>query len=68
MAAYFQQAAARGQLRIEDYTMAADQFGELCKADVWPRLIFGVTDKVSDEEIVRVVDHAVKTFMARYGA
>lgn len=67
MAAYFRQAQARGQLRIEDHIMAADQFGELCKADVWPRLIFGVTKQVSDAEIVRVVENAVQTFLARYG-
>lgn len=68
MAAYFEQAEARGELRIDDYTMAADQFGELCKADVWPRLIFGVMDKVSEDEIRRVVENAVETFLARYGA
>lgn len=67
MAAYFKQAEARGALRIADHTMAADQFGELCKADVWPRLIFGVIDRVSQDEICRVVDQAVDTFMARYG-
>lgn len=67
MAAYFEQAEARGELRIEDRILAADQFGELCKADVWPRLIFGMTKSVSAEEIERVVNGAVKTFMARYG-
>ncbi|ABG30042.1 TetR/AcrR family transcriptional regulator [Roseobacter denitrificans] len=67
MAAYFKQAEARGQLRMSDHLMAADQFGELCKSDVWPRLIFGVIDKVSEAEIIRVVDSAVETFMARYG-
>jgi AcrR family transcriptional regulator len=67
MAAYFRQAQARGQLQIEDHIMAADQFGELCKADVWPRLIFGVTKQASDAEIVRVVENAVQTFLARYG-
>ena len=67
MAEYFRQAEARGQLRMQDHVMAADQFGELCKADVWPRLIFGVTKSVEDAEIVRVVDHAVETFLARYG-
>lgn len=67
MAAYFEQAEMRGELRIDDYTMAADQFGELCKADVWPRLIFGVMDKVSEDEIRRVVENAVDTFLARYG-
>lgn len=68
MAAYFERAEARGELRIDDYTMAADQFGELCKADLWPRLIFGVVSSVSEADITRVVDNAVETFLARYGA
>lgn len=67
MAEYFVQAQARGELRVEDPLLAADQFGELCKADIWTRLIFGVVQSVSDEEIGRVVDGAVETFMARYG-
>ncbi|WP_298969059.1 TetR/AcrR family transcriptional regulator [uncultured Roseobacter sp.] len=67
MAAYFDRAVARGQLRIEDRILAADQFGELCKADVWPRLIFGMTKVVTPAEIDRVVNGAVRTFMARYG-
>lgn len=67
MAAYFKHAQARGQLCITDHVMAADQFAELCKSDVWPRLIFGVIDTVSDADIIRVVDCAVETFMARYG-
>lgn len=68
MAAYFQQAVERGELVMEDFVLAADQFGELCKADVWTRLIFGVSKSVSDAEIDRVVEGAVETFMARYGA
>ncbi|MCZ4255840.1 TetR/AcrR family transcriptional regulator [Sulfitobacter sp. G21635-S1] len=68
MVAYFQGAEARGELRIEDHALAADQFGELCKADIWTRLIFGVTKTVSDAEIDRVVDSAVETFLARYEA
>ena len=68
MMAYFQQAQARGELQIEDLKLAADQFGELCKADVWPRLIFGVTKTVTEAELTRVVENAVKTFLARYGA
>ena len=68
MAQYFQEAAGRGELVIEDYVLAADQFGELCKADIWARLIFGVSKSVSDAEIDRVVEGAVATFMARYGA
>ena len=68
MAGYFEQAAARGELVIDDYVLAADQFGELCKADIWTRLIFGVSKSVSDAEIDRVVEGAVEMFMARYGA
>ncbi|MFK7745699.1 MAG: TetR/AcrR family transcriptional regulator [Roseobacter sp.] len=67
MATYFEQAEARGDLKLDDYVMAADQFGELCKADIWPRLIFGVIKTVSEPEIIRVVDNAVETFLARYG-
>ncbi|APX13213.1 TetR/AcrR family transcriptional regulator [Tateyamaria omphalii] len=68
MGEYFEAAVSRGDLKIDDYTLAADQFGELCKADIWPRLMFGVIDSVTDEDIDRVVDSAVKTFLARYGA
>lgn len=68
MAAYFEQAEARGELQIEDRILAVDQFAEMCKADIWPRLIFGVTKSVSEAEIERVVTGAVETFMARYGA
>lgn len=67
MASYFAQACARNELIIEDYTLAADQFGELCKADIWMRLIFGVIKDVSAADIDRVVDSAVETFLARYG-
>ena len=68
MAHYFEEAATRGELEIGDYVLAADQFGELCKADIWTRLIFGVSKSVSDAEIDRVVEGAVEMFMARYGA
>ncbi|MEW9919978.1 TetR/AcrR family transcriptional regulator [Marimonas sp. MJW-29] len=67
MAQYFSEAVARGELQIDDYVLAADQFGELCKADIWTRLIFGVSKNVSDAEIDRVVEGAVEMFMARYG-
>ena len=67
MAEYFKGAEARGELKIDDYELAADQFGELCKTDIWPRLIFGVSKTVSETEIARVVDGAVDMFMARYG-
>lgn len=68
MIAYFRQAIDRGELVIEDPDLAADQFGELCKADLFPKLMFGIQDRFSDAEIARVADGAVKTFLARYGA
>lgn len=67
MAAYFAEACGRGELVIEDYIMAADQFGELCKAELWMRLMFGVITEVTQADIDRVVDQAVETFLARYG-
>ena len=42
MVEYFHAAEARGVLKIEDKELAADQFAELCKADLFPRLIFGI--------------------------
>ena len=48
--------------------LAADQFGELCKGDVWLRLTFGIIDRISQAEIDRVVDSAVDMFLARYAA
>ncbi len=67
MVKYFEIAQARGELQIDDKVLAADQFGELCKADIWPRLIFGVSTSVKDDEMQRVVNGAVDTFLARYG-
>lgn len=67
MSAYFEAAIARGELQIDDLALASDQFGELCKADIWPRLMFGVISEVCEADIERVVDGAVETFLARYG-
>ena len=64
---YFARACARGELIIDDPALAADQFAELCKADLWPRLIFGLAEEVSEEERARVARGAVDMFMARYG-
>jgi len=65
---YLRQAVGRGELVIDDYTLAADQFAELCKADLWPKLVFGIITTVSETERARVVDGAVRTFLARYAA
>lgn len=67
MAEYFTGSIGRGELKIDDLALAADQFSELCKADLWPRLMFGMITVVTDADIERVVDGAVETFLARYG-
>jgi AcrR family transcriptional regulator len=64
---YFARACARGELAIDDPALAADQFAELCKADLWPRLVFGLADEVTPAERERVAQGAVDMFMARYG-
>jgi TetR/AcrR family transcriptional repressor of mexJK operon len=60
-------AVERGEIAAADVGLAADQFAELCKADIFPRILF-CRDCVPDEaEIARIVDAAVETFLARYG-
>jgi TetR/AcrR family transcriptional repressor of mexJK operon len=67
MVRYFHEAEARGELLIEDKELAADQFAELCKADIFPRLVFGIGGPVTPEDRARVIKGAVDMFMARYG-
>lgn len=66
--AYFDEAVGRGELAIEDRRLAAHQFAELCKAELFPRLVFGMQTTFTEAEIERVVSGAVQTFLARYGA
>lgn len=69
VAEYLEHAAARGELRaIEDHGFAAEQFFELCKVDLFPRLMFGVGGAPNEAERARVVAEAVDMFLARYGA
>lgn len=58
---------AAGKLNIDDLDLAADQFAELCKTYIFPRILSGIQTKFSDADIDRVLDGAVEMFMARYG-
>ena len=60
-------AMARGDLSIDDPELAADQFAELCKADLFHRLVFNIRDSVTEAERQRVIRGAVEMFLARYG-
>ncbi|MBZ4022617.1 TetR family transcriptional regulator [Rhodobacter sp. TJ_12] len=64
---YLKTAVARGELQIEDYDLAADQFSELCKVEIHNCLVCGVIHEVSDESRQRIIDGAVEMFLARYG-
>lgn len=68
MCDYFRIAVARGDLVIDDLMLAAEQFVELCHAVLFVELVFGVREGATKAEIARVVEGAVETFMARYGA
>ena len=66
MGIYFEAAIARGELKIDDLTLAAFQFAEMCKAEIWMKIMFKVIDDISEAEIDRIVESAVETFLARY--
>lgn len=65
---YFRAAVDRGTLRIDDPDLAADQFTELCKVDLHPRMLMGLCREASLADRTRVIDGAVAMFLARYGA
>ena len=60
-------AMERGELQIDDVVLAADQFHELCKADLFLRMVFSMSDNFTRAERDRVINGAVEMFMARYG-
>lgn len=68
MGVYLRLAVERGELRIEDFDLAADQFSELCRAGLWPRALLGIQTEFSDAELRRVAEAAAEMFLARYGA
>jgi AcrR family transcriptional regulator len=67
LANYMRKAVERGELAIDDIDLAADQFAEMCKADIHNRILFGVNPSLTRQDADRVIDGAVATFMARYG-
>lgn len=63
---YLRSATARGELQVEDFDLAADQFAELCRADLVPRFLFNIDANFTEEERSRIIEGAVDTFLARY--
>jgi AcrR family transcriptional regulator len=58
----------RGELRIDDMDLACNQFGELCKSDLFVRCLCGMACNTDEAAIDRVVTGTVEMFLARYRA
>ena len=54
------------ELAIDDCQLAAAQFMMLCQASLFLPFIFQVAPAPSQERITRVVNDAVRTFLAAY--
>jgi AcrR family transcriptional regulator len=69
IAAYLDRKVGEGVLAIEDTTLAATQFLDLCQSTLLrPRLFNAVREPPTSEEVDRVVVSAVAMFLARYRA
>ncbi|MDB5514673.1 MAG: TetR family transcriptional regulator [Tardiphaga sp.] len=66
LAEYLEARVKAGDLAIDDSTLAATQFMQLCQASLFQPFIFQAKPAPSREQIARVVDSAVRMFMARY--
>lgn len=60
-------AVAQNQLQIDDLSLAADQFAELCRADMFLRLLFNIDAEISQAEREKVINGAIDIFLTRYG-
>ncbi|MEZ5731855.1 MAG: TetR/AcrR family transcriptional regulator [Paracoccaceae bacterium] len=67
IAGYLGCSVERGELAIDDRLLAADQFIELCKAEIFPCLCCGLSRDYTEADRNRIVNGAVEMFMARYG-
>lgn len=63
---FLQKGVENGQLQISDIDLAADQFPELCKAGLHLKLLLGLREHPTEEEIDRVIDGAVDMFLCKY--
>lgn len=68
IASFLTAAVERGELQIDDVGLAADQFAELCKAEIFPRILFCREWRPTEADVERVVGGAVEMFMARYAS
>ena len=67
LSAYFEHACARGELKIDDIELAAMQFQELVKSEIFVKMVFNIIEKPTKAQVDRIIDGAVEMFLARYG-
>ena len=68
LAAELENLEKSGALKVPDPERAAWQFVDLCQSYVYKRLLFGVVDSISREDIEASVEAGVDVFMKAYGA
>ena len=68
LAQYLAVATARGELLVPNPELAAHQFIEMCRAELFYKILLGVKRNVKDEEIQRIADAAVETFIQAFKA
>ena len=67
LAAELENLEKSGALNVPDPERAAWQFVDLCQSYVYKRLLFGVVDSISREDIEASVEAGVDVFMRAYG-
>src|SRR5882757_7154862 len=67
LAAELEHLQKTGALKVPDPERAAWQFVDLCQSYVYKRLLFGVVDSISREDIEASVEAGVDVFLKAYG-
>jgi AcrR family transcriptional regulator len=68
LAQFLAVAVSRGRLAIDDLDLAAHQFTELCKAELFYKTLLGVIDAPDEAARSHHVDAAVKVFLRAFGS
>lgn len=66
-AAFLRAEAEAGELRVEDFTLAASQFFSLLKGEYHARLLCGCPERFTPEQAGRHVEATVDLFLRAYG-
>jgi AcrR family transcriptional regulator len=67
MAAWLRRKADARQLAIKDPVFAAEQFFALCQSGIGIKRRLGLLDGITDGDLRRIVDEAVRMFLNTYG-